>query len=101
MRPRAELHEILCNVLGSRNVYFQPPETIKLKYPAIVYSRDNIRNYHANDNVYNQMIAYQLMIIDKNPDSDIVQNISKLPLCQFNRHYVADNLNHDIFLIYF
>lgn len=101
MRPRAELHEILCNVLGSRNVYFQPPETIKLKYPAIIYSRDNIRNYHANDNVYNQMIAYQLMIIDKNPDSNIVQNISKLPLCQFNRHYVADNLNHDIFLIYF
>lgn len=101
MRPRAELHEILCNVLGSRNVYFQPPETIKLKYPAIIYSRDNIRNYHANDNVYNQMIVYQLMIIDKNPDSNIVQNISKLPLCQFNRHYVADNLNHDIFLIYF
>lgn len=101
MRPRAELHEILCNVLGSRNVYFQPPETIKLKYPAIVYSRDNIRNYHANDEVYNQMIVYQLMIIDKNPDSIIVQNISKLPLCQFNRHYVADNLNHDIFLIYF
>lgn len=101
MRPRAELHEILCNVLGSRNVYFQPPETIKLKYPAIIYSRDNIRNYHANDNVYNQMIAYQLMIIDKNPDSIIVQNISKLPFCRFNRHYVADNLNHDIFLIYF
>ena len=101
MRPRAELHEILCNVLGSRNIYFQPPETIKLKYPAIVYSRDNIRNYHADNDVYNQMIVYQLMIIDKNPDSNIVQNISKLPLCQFNRHYVADNLNHDIFLIYF
>ena len=101
MRPRAELHEILCNVLGSRNVYFQPPETIKLKYPAIIYSRDNIRNYHADDDVYNQMIVYQLMVIDKNPDSNIVQNISKLPLCQFNRHYVADNLNHDIFLIYF
>ena len=101
MRPRAELHEILCNVLGSRNIYFQPPETIKLKYPAIVYSRDNIRNYHADNDVYNKMIVYQLMIIDKNPDSNIVQNISKLPLCQFNRHYVADNLNHDIFLIYF
>lgn len=101
MRPRVELHEILCEILGSRNVYFQPPESVKLKYPAIVYSRDNIRNYHADDDVYNKLVVYQLMVIDKDPDSRIVYGISNLPLCQFNRHYVADNLNHDIFLIYF
>lgn len=101
MRPRIELHELLCNVLGTRNVYFQPPESIKLKYPAIIYSRDNIRNYHADDTTYNQKMVYQLMIIDKNPDSEIVKNISLLQYCQFNRHYVADNLNHDVFLIYF
>lgn len=101
MRPRVELHEILCEILGSRNVYFQPPESVKLKYPAIVYSRDNIRNYHADDDVYNKLVVYQLMVIDKDPDSRIVYDISNLPLCQFNRHYVADNLNHDIFLIYF
>ena len=39
MKTRYELHEFLCEILGSRNVYFQPPESVKMKYPAIVYER--------------------------------------------------------------
>ena len=98
---RLKLHEILCETLGSRNVYFQPPESVKMKYPAIVYKRDNIRNYRADNDVYNQKTVYQLTVIDKNPDSEIVTKMSLLPYCQFNRHYIADNLNHDIFQIYY
>lgn len=98
---RLELHEILCKVLGSRNVYFQPPESIKMKYPAIVYSRFNIKNTFADNNVYKQSNAYKVTVIDKNPDSNIVEKISVLPTCRFDRHFETDNLNHDIFYIYY
>lgn len=101
MNRREELHEILCEALGSRNVYFQPPESIKMKYPAIVYSRDDIDNSFANDSVYMQSFAYSVTVIDSDPDSEIVAKVSRLPRCQYDRHYKADNLNHDMFTIYY
>lgn len=99
MNTRLELHEVLCDILGSRNVYFQPPESIKMKYPAIVYSRSNIDNDHANNEVYIQSMAYLIIVIDSDPDSEIVKKISKLSKCVYNRHYKTDNLNHDVFTI--
>ena len=101
MSTRLELHEILCDCLGSRNVYFQPPESIKMQYPAIVYSRDDIENEHANNGVYMQSTAYNVIVIDADPDSKVVSKVSKLPQCTFDRHYAADNLNHDSFTLYF
>lgn len=101
MSNRLKLHEILCEVLGSRQVYFQPPESVKMQYPAIVYSRNRIDNDHANDGVYIQSPSYIVTVIDKNPDSELVEKVSRLPMCRFDRHYTADNLNHDIFTIYY
>lgn len=101
MNRREELHEILCEALGSRNVYFQPPESIKMQYPAIVYSRDDIDNNFANNSVYMQSLAYSVIVIDSDPDSEAVDKVSKLPRCQYDRHYKSDNLNHDIFTIYY
>lgn len=101
MRRREELHEILCEALGSRNVYFQPPESIKMQYPAIVYSRDDIDNNFANNSVYMQSLAYSVIVVDSDPDSEAVDRVSKLPRCQYDRHYKSDNLNHDVFTIYY
>lgn len=101
MGSRLELHKALCEALGSKNVYYQPPETIKMSYPAIVYSRSNIQNSHANNLYYTQNFAYQLIVIDEDPDSEIVERVSQLPMCRFDRHYVSDNLNHDTFTIYY
>ena len=101
MKNRLELHEILCDCLGSRNVYFQPPESIKMQYPAIVYSRDDIENEHANNGVYMQSTAYNVIVIDADPDSEVVTKVSRLPMCIYDRHYAADNLNHDSFTLYF
>ena len=85
--------------MGSRNVYFQPPENIKMKYPAIVYTRSDIKNTYADNEVYKQDNVYQITVIDANPDSDIVKKISKLPMCRYNRNFKSDNLNHDVFVI--
>ena len=101
MGTRLELHEVLCDILGTRNVYFQPPESVKMKYPAIVYSRNDISNSYADNQVYMQSLEYQVIVIDKDPDSEIVTKVSTLPKCTFDRHYTADNLNHDSFNIYF
>lgn len=101
MSRRLELQSLLEEILGSRNVYYQPPASIKMKYPAIVYSRYDIENFHADNTVYAQKVAYLVIVIDKNPDSEYVNKISMLPLCSYDRHYVSDNLNHDAFTLYF
>ena len=96
---RIKLQNILEEILGSRNVYFQPPENIKMKYPAIVYTRSDIKKTYADNEVYKQDNVYQITVIDANPDSDIVKKISKLPMCRYNRNFKSDNLNHDVFVI--
>lgn len=101
MASRLELQEMLCNILGSKNVYFQPPSSTQMKYPAIRYSISKIQNTFADNTVYGQTKVYQLMVIDKNPESLIVDAISKLPTCEFVRSYTADNLNHTIFTIHY
>lgn len=99
MGSRLELQNLLESILGSRNVYYQPPESIKIKYPAIIYSRNNIDNNFADDIVYMQNHTYQIIVIDANPDSEIINKISKLPMCRYDRHYTSDNLNHDVFIL--
>lgn len=99
MGRRLDLHEVLCNALGSRNVYFQPPESIKLNYPAIVYNRQNRDVTPADNMPYIGEWVYQVVVIDKNPDSLIVERVADLPLTRYVRSFKSDNLNHDVFLI--
>lgn len=99
MDNRLKLHNELVELLGSPNVYFQSPESIQMKYPAIRYSRSNIENRFANDEVYSQFNTFEVIVIDRDPDSEIVHNLSKKRGCKFNRHYVVDGLNHDVFII--
>ena len=101
MATRVDLQNVLEELLGSRNVYYQPPESLKMNYPAIVYSRKTIDNSYANNSVYKQNYAYEITVIDKNPDSEIVNKVSKLPTCRFDRHFKSDNLNHDVFTLYY
>ena len=97
---RLELHELLVTVLGSRNVYFQPPSTIKMQYPCIVYSRAGMDTTHANNQPYTIRERFEVTVIDPNPASVIPYAISQLPMTRFNRQYTADNLNHSVFIIY-
>lgn len=101
MDERILLQARLEEILGSSNVYFQPPESKKLQYDCIIYSRSDIENRHANNSVYKQDIAYEVVVIFRNPDSDIPLKVSALPKCRFDRAYVADNLNHYVFTLYF
>ena len=101
MSRRLDLHEVLCMALGTRNVYFQPPESLKLQYPAIVYNRQNLDVTSADNRSYLKDWIYQVVVIDKDPDSPIVEAVSELPGIRYVRSFKSDNLNHDVFLITF
>lgn len=101
MSSRLELQTIFEEILESRNVYFQPPESVMMKYPAIVYGLEDIESTFANDGVYLSKRKYLVTVIDKKPDSLIVGKITTLPNCRFDRHYEKDNLYHDVFMLYF
>lgn len=101
MGDRLDLQTMLETLLGSRNVYFQPPSSVKMQYPAIVYSRSDINNTHADDTVYRQLLEYEVTVIDFDPDSEIVMKLSRVPRCRFDRHFTADKLNHDVFTLYY
>ena len=101
MANRLDLQAELEELLGSRNVYFQPPASVRINYPAIVYTRGDIDNTFADDSVYMQSHFYEVTVIDEDPDSKIVDAVSKLPTCRFSRHFTSENLNHDTFIIYY
>lgn len=98
---QTQLQELLEDVLGSGNVYFQPPSNVTLLYPCIIYNRDNADEKFAGNQLYNRTQRYQVTVIDREPDSGIPDKVAELPMCSFDRWYAADNLNHDVFTIFF
>lgn len=103
---RESLHYKLVEILGTENeskkrVYFQPPESIKIEYPAIIYSRSRIENLHASNSIYKQDRAYEIIVIDSNPDSPVVGKMSIVNNIKHDRHYTKNNLNYDVFTLYY
>jgi hypothetical protein len=47
------------------------------------------------------MKRYQVTIIDRDPDSGIPEVVAGLPTSTFSRHFTVDNLNHDVYTLYF
>lgn len=102
MASRLQLHEELCALLGSRNVYFQPPESVKMNYPCIRCSWTGIEQRRANNGSYLRTNKYELIVIDYDPESEIPEKIlAHFPMCRFDRGYIADNLNHFVLTLYF
>ena len=99
MAPRLQLHDLLESFVD--NVYFQPPTNIILEYPCIVYKRDYAESEFADNMPYNHRIRYMVTVIDRDPDSDIPNKVASMPLCLFNRFYTVDNLNHDVYRVFY
>lgn len=101
VRPRTQLHEILEAIPGVAAVYFQSPGAEKMQYPCIVYQRDAADTQYADDIPYRRMTRYQVTVIDRNPDSEVPDNVAKLQYSIFARFFAANNLNHDVFTLYY
>ena len=118
---RLDLHEELVNVLGSRNVYFVPDQSIRLRYPCIIYQLEREDIKRANNKPYLLRNQYQVTVISYDPDSDEFEgktitdsnvdmqgdSIIERLLYHFEwieratNRYVVDNLNHDVFTLYY
>ena len=101
MASRLGLQSKLEELLGSRNVYYQPPENLKMNYPAIVYSKTRPDVKRANDQIYLQKNRYEIIVISKSPDNPVIDKLIGLPYCSYDRNYVSDNLHHDVFTLYY
>ena len=101
MANRLDLQSLLEELLGSRNVYYTPPESIKMQYPAIRYSKKKIESVHADDSKYLMRDCYELIVISRTPDHPVIKRLLALPYCGYDRPYVADNLYPDVLTIYY
>lgn len=101
MDRRLQLQTILENLLGTRNVYFQPPNNVRLSYPCIIYKRDMVNTEFADNNPYSITKRYMVTVIDRDPDSNIPDKVGALKSSRFVRHFTSDDLNHDIYNLYF
>lgn len=101
MGNRLELHNLLKDLLGNDHVYYQCPESLKLEYPAIIYSKSRIDKRHANDSAYSMNTRYELIVVDRRPDNPVIEKLLALPYCSYDRPYKSDNLNHDVLTIYY
>lgn len=101
MGQRQDLHNVLVDVLGSDAVYFQPPPKMSLTYPCIIYKRERSEITFSGNKPYNRDKQYQVTVIDRDPDSIIPDKVAMLPMVRHNRTFAVDNLNHDVFTLFF
>lgn len=96
-----ELQSTFEELLESREVYYNPPSSVRMSYPAIVFKRSKIGNTFANNSVYRQTYRYEVTVIDEDPDCKYADAISRLPMCTHDRSFVSENLYHNVFTIYY
>jgi len=102
MEKRLQLQQELEEILGTDNVYFQPPENVKLSYPCIIYAKASPRLQRADNRVYRYTQRYDVTVIYDDPDMDLSQRlVSHFPMCTLDRPYKADNLYHDSITLYY
>lgn len=99
---RAELDDKLIEILGSGHVYFEPPESVKLSYPCIVYERSAGDTDFANNMPYRFQMRYALTVISRDVETSVLAKLAmSLPSIIYDRHFVTDGLHHDVFNLYY
>lgn len=100
-RERLKLHEKLVAAIGNNNVYYQPPENFKMKYPCIRYQPNRVNIGYADNKAFTRFKGYIVTFIHKDPDSDVNDHILDIEGVRFDRNYTADDLIHDVYEINF
>ena len=101
MDKRLEFHQMLVDLVHPHNVYFQPPSSIRLEYPCIIYELGDINTKYADSIKYANSEVYTVTLLDKNPRSDIFGKLLHLNYCAFDRFFATDNINHFVFTLFY
>jgi hypothetical protein len=95
---RLQLQSLLEGI--TEHVYFQPPASVMMQYPCIRYQRNGSSVQRAENLPYRRAKRYQITVIDRSPDSLIPDQVESLAMCEFDRWFAADNLNHWVFNLF-
>lgn len=101
MDKQQQLQELLEMILGSPHVYYQPPASAKMVYPAIVFALDDVDSRFAGNLPYSHADRYLITMIEKSPVTELRHKVAALPTASFSARFVADNLNHTVYSLYF
>lgn len=96
---RQELDAVFRRILGNDHVYYNPPENLKMAFPAIRYELAKPDQIHANNRQYLLYPAYSVTLIQQHTN-DFWAKITEIPMCSFDRSYVSDGLHHYKFTIF-
>ena len=98
---RITLDEKLRRILGTTNVYYRAPESVKLHYPAIIYKLSGIESMNADNRKYIYETEYEVTYIGKDPDFNSINiMLNEFDKIRFVRRFTKDNLVHDVFYLY-
>lgn len=102
MDRRLKLQELLSQIPGVKEAYFQPPENVSMVYPCIRYYRVRPSTDRADDMVYRFTQCYDLIVIDPDPDSTIPRYIVEhFQMAEMGPSYAANNLHHTPITLYY
>ena len=96
------LQNQLETLLGLDHVYFNPPESISLVYPCLIYTLSNKLVNSADDKMYKKMDRYELTYIHIDPDDLFVDSLlSNFNYIKFDRQAIVKNVYNDYLILYF
>ena len=100
MRTYRDLLGLLQKAVSHNRVYFQPPENLKIGYPAVVFHLSKIKLDHADDAPYKGAREYSVTLITKEPEPEVLDEILKIPYTTLDTTYISDGMNHFVFTTY-
>lgn len=98
---RLILQTDLEEILGSRNVYYQPPASISMKYPCIVYNYDGESNVYSDDIKYLTFDEYTITHITTEVLPEVLDKLASMPYSSFVRQFKTDGLYHYVYKLVF
>lgn len=105
----------LMSLLGTDEVYFQPSAEAGIssgeepflftgiQYPCFIIERSGAYQPRANNRNYLFQPSYQVTYINQDePDPEMLKTVMEhFPYCHYDRHFISENLHHDVFQIYY
>ena len=88
MRTYRDLLHLLQQAVQHNRVYFQPPENLKIGYPAVVFHLSKIEIDRASNVPYKGAKEYSVTLITKDPEPDVIDEILKIPYSSLDTTYV-------------
>lgn len=98
----AELRTLQEEDHGYQHTYFEPPESIRMSYDAVVYEKLAMEVRRANNRSYNIRDGYFVTVISRDPETTMPRRFQEhFERCRPERPFVQDNLYHFPFTLYY